>query len=519
MAMDQQSTLSPQHLTKILEHAKDAIISANAEGEITYLNLAAEQMFGWPREAIMGQNVNILMPMPDSLHHQQFISRFLNHKDQRMSNTGREVTAMHKDGSRFPIEISLSVFEQDGHTTFTALIRDITQRKQREDQLLIAKQQAEVAVRAKREFLAMMSHEIRTPINAIMGMHELMLEEPLDPLSQDYLHSARQASKGLLAIVDDMLTLAGMTGYQDLEQPCHLHELIHEITDRHKPAMKEKGLCFTLNVAPTTPHRVLADASKVGRMVHALLDNAVKFTHQGKVEVFLAPAPYQGVELIIQDSGIGIDSAEQQAIFHPFHQVDGSFTRQQGGAGMGLAIVQRLVQQMQGHILVESQPGQGSRFTLTLPLSPLPSEEKQPTTTIPLEELPTRTILLAEDAEENIRLVKAYLTPLGHDLTVTYHGKQALEMVKQKRFDLILMDIQMPIMDGYEATRQIRQWEEEQKHPATPIVALTANALEEDAQNSLSSGCDAHFTKPITKVQLIHIINHYSREANTPQTA
>lgn len=432
-----------------------------------------------------------------------------------------------KDGSMVWVNLTVSPTWQPGeHPSFhIAVVEDITNTKNMEIHLRQTKESAEIANHAKSEFLAIMSHEIRTPLNAILGMAAIIQNTPLNGQQTGYMEILVQAGKNLLSLITDILDLAQIeSGRLVLQKkPIHLAKLLQEAIDVQTHNAVQKGLDLGLQLGPRTPDRFIGDEKRLRQVLLNLIGNAIKFTDQGAVKLqVLCPTP-QTLVFSIEDSGIGIPQEKQALIFKPFSQADSSDTRQHGGVGLGLTICKRLVDAMKGQIWVESIVGKGSIFHVSIPLlddAPLEHPLEHPLVLPAIESdnhLPkvnkSRSILLAEDMEANAVLIDVYLSDTPHRLVMVTDGRQAVQRIQAKeKYDLILMDIQMPFMDGIEATLKIRAWEKDQNIAPTPILALTARAMTGDKEKSLAAGCDDHITKPLTMEKLLDIIDKFTSD-------
>ncbi|MBF0381329.1 MAG: PAS domain S-box protein [Magnetococcales bacterium] len=397
---------------------------------------------------------------------------------------------------------------------------NVTKTKQNEFGLIEAKEEAEKANLAKSEFLAVMSHEIRTPLNAILGMSEVAIEFNQDPDMSRFLKVIERSGKNLMTLIEDILDLSQIeSGRLSLEhKPIDIKELTQEALDIHSINAKNKWLDLTCQIHPDTPDKFINDQKRLRQVLLNLIGNAVKFTDQGAVELRVSCPSKQTMQFSVVDSGIGISEEKQKLIFKPFSQADSSNTRQYGGVGLGLTICKRLVDAMDGKIWVESELGKGSTFHFSVPLTSKDHGTKQSGTADNDKEESMQeagngaTILLAEDKMDNSIVIEAFMSNSSHNLDIVENGDLAVKRIKSgKKYDLVLMDIQMPVMDGLEATRQIRVWESQNGCASTPILALTAHAMRGDEEKSLAAGCDAHITKPINKTKLLEFIDRFTR--------
>ena len=364
------------------------------------------------------------------------------------------------------------------------------------------------AARAKAEFVANVSHEVRTPMTAILGMTDLALETELTAEQREYLTAVRSAADELLALLEDLLDFSALDACRLAVQrvPFSLRESVGDSVRTHEPRAQDRDLALTCEIAPSVPDAVVGDPRRLRQVIEKLVDNAIKFTAQGGVAVRV-DAEVAADEVLLHcsvaDTGIGIPREQQETIFEPFVQGDGSATRRYGGTGLGLAIASDVVQLMGGNIWVESEAGRGSTFHFTArlaqePLSP-PAPDRRPA--------PLRGgagglhVLLAEDNAVNRKVAVRLLQKRGHTVVAVEDGRQALRALDGERFDVVLMDVQMPEMDGFEATAAVRARERvEGGH--LPIVALTAYAMKGDRERCLEAGMDAYVAKPVNADEL-----------------
>ncbi|MEH6799163.1 MAG: PAS domain S-box protein [Halopseudomonas sabulinigri] len=381
------------------------------------------------------------------------------------------------------------------------LATDLSERRRMEIDLLEAKERAELAAESKGAFLANMSHEIRTPMNAIIGFSEVLLTDSLlPPVQHQHVKTVHNAARSLLGLLNDILDTAKLEkGAVQLEnQAFSLFDLCQQLLDVFRLEVSQKGLQLNFDYQ-LDQHHYSGDALRLRQVLTNLLGNAIKFTLEGQVDLQVIQAP-EGVCIRLRDTGIGIDPRRVKLIFEPFAQADASMSRRFGGTGLGTTIARQLVELMDGTISVESEVGTGSCFTLQLPLEPAQALKK------PLSSkrisLPPLKILVADDVADNIRLMEVMLQADGHSVVSARNGLEAFELMTEQRFDLVLMDMQMPEVNGLEAARIIRRYEVNLGRPPTPIIALTASVLDEDRQAAKAAGMDGFASKPVDRFAL-----------------
>ena len=514
-----QAEAQLRKLYQAVESSPVSVVITSLDGAIEYVNPRFCQTTGFSKEEVEGENPRLLKSGEQSPH-------VYNELWQAITN-GRpwrgELQNRKRNGELYWERAHISpVIDETGRVTnFVAVKEDITEQKRVEAELEESRREAESANQAKSVFLANMSHEIRTPMNAIIGMTELTLDTDLTDEQRDYLETVKSSGEHLLNLIDNILDLSKIeAGKMDLEAGrFNLRSAVDGVLKGLATRAVSRGLEISSRFHPETPELLIGDPIRLRQIILNLVGNAVKFTAQGQVRVEIEPMTKltDRVELriIVSDTGPGLSPEQQEIIFEPFSQADNSTTRKYGGSGLGLTISKRLVELMGGQIWVNSQPGQGATFGFTawfdLDRTAAPVETDDPVgdpgrpTVVKGVDLSELNILVAEDNPVNQKMTLVMLERRGARVTVVSNGRQAVEATRRERFDLILMDVQMPEMDGLEATEIIRR-ELTVAGGCPPIIALTAHAMKGDREKFLAAGMDDYLSKPMAPQKLYRAV-------------
>ena len=483
-------------LQRSLVASADALIDCDEGGITTQWSDGAERLFGFTAAEAIGRNINIIVPPDQIAAHDRGLQRWRESGAARLERR-IELVAQRKDGSHLDIELWMSVAHINGVRHIHSNIRDISSRKQQAAELLSAKIEAEAATLAKSTFLSNMSHELRTPLNGVIAVTDLLAKSDLSESQREMTAIIQSSSDQLRRLVGDILDLAHVESgeFRLAETPMKLVETVEDVRNLLTLQAQEKGLSLVSDIQVDDGLAVLGDPVRVKQVLTNLVSNAVKFTERGSVTIRLARAA-TGFRFEVSDTGIGFGAELQAVIFERFRQADGSITRRFGGTGLGLAISRELVAAMGGELECHGQPGQGAAFWFTLPLQTIEAvSEAAPSMEA---DVGIARVLVVDDNPTNRRVAELILQSVGSEVVCAEDGHQAVEMFMHGRFDAILMDMMMPVMDGIAATQAIRRIEQAGALGRTPVVMLTANTLPEHVSASLDAGADAHLAKPVT---------------------
>ncbi|MDF5735914.1 MAG: ATP-binding protein [Nostoc sp. S13] len=538
-----------EYIDQIVTSMADALLVTTLSGKIKKINLAAQILLEYDEVDILGQSITKIIREVNS--YPPIIGESIDiFQPQNINTLKKEVETFcyTKSGKKIPVAFSSSIVktEVEHFQGYVYILRDITERKQAE--------------LAKQEFLAMISHEVRTPISSVIGIANLLLDSELTVEQKNFIEIIYTSGDSLLNIINDFLDFSKIqSGNLELEEePFSLRNCINEAFYLLAPTAQEKGLKLTFLDTPKVPTMIVGDITRLRQVLINLLSNAIKFTETGSIEISViirknsdinhsSAANTEEIQFSVKDTGIGIPSDRLERLFKAFSQVNSSMTRQYGGTGLGLAICKQLCELMGGRIWVESELNAGSTFYFTIAASVIPdesgSQERCPELAVPLRGSKLRAascregsgvensevknydnnanyhspdshklrILLTEDNLVNQKIALKQLQSLGYSADVAVNGQEALQLLEKIPYDLILMDYQMPILDGLETTKEIYRWQESSfasgRRPV--IIAMTANAMKEDKQMCLDAGMDDYLSKPVMKEKLAAVLEHW----------
>ncbi|GAB2543448.1 ATP-binding protein [Spirosoma aerophilum] len=503
---------SESRYRELIDSVQDIIYKITPQGFFTFVNPIVEQYLGFTERELLGRHFLELVHPDDRDRLRAFYQDMIR---EQIPSSYQEFLVCTKDGRNLWIGQTVRwVDSEHSKTELVGVARDITERKRTEQELARAKRAAEEAQLTEKQFLANMSHEIRTPLNAIVGFSDLLQTTTLLPEQKDYITHVQTAGRNLLTIVNDILDISKIeAGMLQLEEtPFNLMALIETIQTMLKPGVMDKQLQLAVTIDPHLPTYVIGDPTRFSQIVSNLLSNAVKFTHQGGVSLKIDQQNQDDetvwIRLTIEDTGIGIAPEALPHIFERFRQANEFTTRLYGGTGLGLPIVRSLTEMHGGQVTVTSEQGKGSCFTVTIPFRRAPAE-MAPHQAATLANSPPQPrayrLLIVEDNPVNQKLAQRVLQRLGYQSDLAENGQVALDRLKERDYDVILMDLQMPVMDGYTTTRHIRTV----LGKTVPIIAMTAHAFASEREQCVQAGMNDFLTKPYRIEELQRVIQQH----------
>jgi len=498
----------------LLESVSDAVVIADHQAKICFVNAQAERMFRYGRHEIEGQPIELLIPSDLRCKHVAHRKACGASRAVRAMETRFDLKGLRGTGEEFPVEVSLSPIKTTQGSWIVAAVREMTSRKMIEQQLVIARWRAEEASQAKSNFLAAMSHEIRTPMNAILGMSELLSETSLTPEQRQYVDVFRRAGSNLVALINDVLDLSKIeAGQLELEQTgFDVRELVEQTVELITPKARGKGIELRARLAEANPY-VTGDPNRLQQVLINLLGNAIKFTDRGEVEIAVRPRGAAGlVEFEVTDTGIGIAEEQLEAIFEDFKQGDPSITRKYGGFGLGLGISRRIVERMGGRLTVASVVGKGSAFRFTVPL---PSAAKAiQNSPAHVQDFDGKRVAVIDSDATNRLIMREALAAWGLEAREFSTPEDALAALAETTalegvYSLMIMDRSMPSMDGFDLATRIRTIA-----PRLPIIMLTSENRPGDDALRRNSSVIGYAVRPVSRAELLQLV---SRALNRSQ--
>ncbi|MCA0447077.1 MAG: PAS domain S-box protein [Bacteroidetes bacterium] len=497
---------------KTLQSTPDAIVIVDGKGVITFVNDQTEVLFGYPPSELVGQTMEILIPEHHRPHHPAHREGFMNHPKARPMGGGLDLQCRRKDGTNLTVEVSLSPVMTETGLQVASAIRDVTPRKMAEEDLKRARDEAQNANKAKSEFLANMSHELRTPLNAILGYSQILEKDKTLLTSQrEGLEIIRRSGEHLLTLINDILDLSKIeSGHMELHRfDFDFIDFLESIAEVARLRSREKGIAFIFEKLSDLPAAVHSDEKKLRQILFNLLSNAVKFTDEGGV-AFKVGYHEGKIRFQIEDTGVGIAPEKVAELFLPFHQV-GDKARHVEGTGLGLAISQRLARMLESEVKIKSVPGEGSIFWFELDLIEVegfiatPKVNERSVIGYSGER---KRVLIVDDKWENRSVLVKMLTPLGFEIMEAKDGFECLNKVVNFKPHVILLDLRMPEMDGFEVARRVR---DTRRKSETVIIAVSASVFEHNREDSVRSGCDDFIAKPFQLSRILGLLqNHLS---------
>jgi PAS domain S-box-containing protein len=516
---ERENKQTSTRMSTVMGTSLDGVIVCDANGSILQFSPAAERIFGHKEEDVLGQDIGEVI-VPDHMRkaHDVGMERMREKGEKRVVGKGRvKLEAKHSEGRIFPVELAIQSATTDEGEIFVAFLRDISNRAAAEAELVAARDKALAGEKLKTDFLSTMSHEIRTPLNGLLGNMSLLRDTKLDPLQKRYVGYMETSGRLLMSHISDVLDItrydAGKLGARS--QPVNVSALLQDIVDNQKGTAARNETSLTWSWQGNGINMVLSDHDMLQHVLMNLIGNAVKFTRRGRVAVTvesIGDADNSELFFKVVDTGPGMTADLIDRIFDDFVTGNVAYDRDAGGTGLGLSIAKRFVDALGGEIGVNSVVNEGSTFWVKLPVTPTEAPDNKPEQPIVLLPAKPLNVLLVEDNEINRIVAREMLQAEGHSVVEAHDGLQGVAATTDTQFDLILMDISMPIMDGRAATRAIRNSNSACKDAV--IVALTANAMPEEQKEFLADGMNGILTKPLSRSALRDLLHHIDRPAS-----
>ena len=521
---------SEMKFRSVAQSANDAIVSADDRGIIIAWNKGAHAIFGYSEEEIRGKSLTLLMPEQYQERHLQGLDRIRAGGEEHILGKTIEFAGVRKDGTQFPLELSLAMWKTTAGTFYTGIIRDITERKRAEQalqaltvsleekvkertaELEIARDQALVATRLKSEFLASMSHELRTPLNAVIGFSEVLSEKMFGELNskqEEYILDILSSGRHLLSLINDILDISKVeAGRMELElSTFNVSTLLESTLALVRERAKRNGVHLTMDLAPQCSE-FTADERKVKQVLLNLLSNAVKFTPRGGQVSLKAGLFENTLAISVTDTGVGIAPEDQPKVFEEFYQTGGDYSRKREGTGLGLALAKRYVELHGGHIQIESVIGQGSTFTFSLPVRPHVERTEALLGKTPSTHSQAPLALIVEDDPASAKLLKLYLTEAGFTVEVAHDGEVGFEKARTLQPTVITLDILMPRVDGWDFLTRLKA---DSRTSSIPVVVLS---IVDDRGKGFALGASEYLVKPVDRDELIRAVRHAVRASS-----
>jgi PAS domain S-box-containing protein len=501
----------------VVEASPNAIVLVDSKGHIAMANRQTEQLFGYPRSELLGQAVEKLLPESLQELHVGLRKSFLRSPEPRQMGNNRELFGRHQDGRLIPLEVGLSPLRSGEDVLVQAVIIDISERKAAETRLREQAEQLALANRYKSEFLANMSHELRTPLNSILILSEQLKQNSVGNLNDKQVkHSdiIHRAGRDLLQLINDVLDLARIEAGRvqlKLEQ-MNVHDLMQELDASLRPMAELKGLRLISTLDPQVPRVIFSDRGRLQQILRNLLSNALKFTERGEVELSVSCAPVVQedgrvmLKIVVRDTGIGIAAEQHQRVFQAFQQIDGSTSRAFGGTGLGLAITRQLVEVLEGTVRLDSAPGQGSSFTVQLPVTVVQSTQlsHQPAAAAPTRTGQGPVLLVVEDDPNFAGLIAEEAQAHGFACVHCRSGNQAIELLQREQFAAVILDILLPDISGWQIYRSLRG---QPQHNGMPVHIISCVPQPDDWHDSGTR----YLVKPIARADLEQVFTDLAR--------